>query len=446
VEYIEEDLIRTPSALWSDVTSGGETTPYGIQMVQAGMVNGANAGNRMVCIIDSGYSQQHEDLKDTGVTANVSDSGSGTWNKDSCGHGSHVAGTVAAIAGNGVGVVGVAPAVRLHIVKVFGNDDLAGGNCSWTYSSTLVNALNKCVAAGANIVSMSLGGGGRSKTEARAFANAYALGVLPIAAAGNGGNTQISYPAGYQSVVSVAAVDANETVASFSQRNSDVELAAPGVGVLSTVPFTEVNTLSAGGSTLSGRHIENAGRTAGYLNVIVNGGQCTDTAAVYPAGAIVLCQRGTNTFYQKVTNAKNGGGGAVAIYNNATSDASCGDFAGTLGTGNTSTVPAISMSCADGTAMLAQVGQFGTLVSTLTVPASGYEAWSGTSMATPHVSGVAALVWSNCPGSSATAVRAALDQSAKDKGAVGRDLAYGYGIVQARAALDLMIANGTCHP
>jgi subtilisin family serine protease len=246
--------------------------------------------------------------------------------------------------------------------------------------------------------------------------------------------------------VSVAAVDANENVAGFSQKNPDVELAAPGVGVLSTVPWIELNTLTAGTSTVSGGHVENAGRTGGYTNVLVNGGQCTNTAAVFPAGAIVLCQRGTNTFYEKVTNVKNGGGGAAAIYNNSASDPSCGDFAGTLGDGNSSTLPAISMSCADGTAMLARVGQLGTLVSKLTVPASGYEAWSGTSMATPHVSAVAALVWSNCPGSTAAEVRAALDQSAKDKGAAGRDSAYGYGIVQARAALDLMVASGTCKP
>ena len=60
--------------------------------------------------------------------------------------------------------------------------------------------------------------------------------MLSIAAAGNGGSTKVSYPAGYASVVSVAAVDATEALATFSQRNADVELAAPGVSVLSTVP------------------------------------------------------------------------------------------------------------------------------------------------------------------------------------------------------------------
>jgi subtilisin family serine protease len=455
IAYIEPDVLRYPFALWNDdVTPGGETTPYGIQMVQADLVNNSNGGSRKVCIIDSGYYQAHEDLKDAttdpstnDVTANLSNSGSGTWDQDSCGHGSHVAGTISAIGGNGTGVVGVVPSVKLHIVKVFGDDNLSGGNCAWTYSSTLVDALNKCTAAGvnANVVSMSLGGGAKSRTEEIGFKNAAAAGVLSIAAAGNAGNRTTSYPAGYDSVVSVAAVDADENVADFSQRNRDVEIAAPGVSVLSSLPWIETDTLSSGNTTVSGGHIEFSARTPGYTNVIVDGGQCTSTSAVYPAGAIVVCQRGTNSFLEKVNNAKNGGGGAAAIYNNVASDATCGDFAGTLGEGSSSTIPAISLSCADGSAILTQAGSEGTLVSQVTYGSTGgYEAWNGTSMATPHVSGVAALVWSNCLSASAAQIRDALDKTARDKGAAGRDVAYGYGIVQAAAALTYLNSNNLC--
>lgn len=449
IAYIEPDVLRYPTALWNDITLGGETTPYGIQMVQADLVNNLNGGSRKVCIIDSGYYQAHEDLKDasTGdVTANLTNSGSGTWDQDSCGHGSHVAGTISAISGNGTGVVGVVPSVKLHIVKVFGDDVLSGGNCAWTYSSTLVDALNKCTAAGANVVSMSLGGGLKSRTEDKAFQAAYSQGVLSIAAAGNAGNRTTSYPAGYASVVSVAAVDADENVASFSQRNRDVEIAAPGVSVLSSLPWIETDTLSSGTTSVSGGHVEFSARTPGYTNVIVDGGQCTSTSAVYAAGAIVVCQRGTNSFLEKVNNVKNGGGGAAAIYNNVASDVTCGDFAGTLGDGNSSTIPAISMSCADGTAILGQAGSSGTLVSQVTYGSTGgYEAWDGTSMATPHVSGVAALVWSNCLSATAAQIRDALDKSARDKGAAGRDIAYGYGIVQAAGALAYLQANNVCN-
>jgi subtilisin family serine protease len=88
-----------------------------------------------------------------------------------------------------------------------------------------------------DIVSMSLGGGGRNNVEESFMKSVYEDdGVLLIAAAGNGGNTAFSYPASYDSVMSVAAVDESENHADFSQRNSQVDIAAPGVSVLSTLP------------------------------------------------------------------------------------------------------------------------------------------------------------------------------------------------------------------
>jgi serine protease len=437
IDYIEEDVIREPYAV-SDVTSGGETLPYGIQLVQANQVSTSAAASQKICIIDSGYSQQHEDLKDasTGDITSTLTSGTGTWDKDSCGHGSHVAGTISAIAGNGVGVVGVIPGVRLHIVKVFGNDDLTGGACGWTYSSNLVAALNACTAAGANIVSMSLGGNIKSRTEDTAFGSAYAAGVLSIAAAGNGGNTRVSYPAGYTSVVSVAALDANEALASFSQRNADVEIAAPGVSVLSSVPWKDINTLTADSITWAGGRIDGAPRTTGVLGALTDGGQCT--AAGSWSGRVVLCQRGTNTFADKVKNVQGGGGVAAVVYNNVASDATCAVFAGTLGDRPRTTIPATTLSCSDGDAAKTHLGSNGDVVSQLSAPASDYEHWNGTSMATPHVSGVAALVWSCNPALTNQDVRNLLTSTAKDEGAAGRDTSFGFGLVQARNAVQAL--------
>jgi subtilisin family serine protease len=325
--------------------------------------------------------------------------------------------------------------VKLHIVKVFGNDNLAAESCSWTYSSTLVDALSKCQAAGANVVSMSLGGTVQSVTEKNAFQSAYNAGVLSIAAAGNAGNTQTSYPAGYASVVSVAAVDANEALASFSQRNKDVELAAPGVGVLSTVPWHDIDTVTFPDSTsIDGGHVDLSGRTTGVGGTLVDGGLCNSVGAW--SGKIVLCQRGTVDFNTKVQNAQSGGAAAAVIYNNVANDATCADFLGTLGTGNSSKIPAITTSCAEGQAALAKAGTVGTLVSNVSVPDSGYEAWDGTSMATPHVSGVAALIWGCYPQATNQRIRDAMTATAKDKGSAGRDNSYGYGIVQAKAAMD----------
>ena len=440
IEFIEEDAIREPYA-FSDTTAGGETVPYGVQMVQADLVSTTAADSRKICIIDSGYSQQHADLKDasTGEVTFTATTGTGTWDQDSCGHGTHVAGTIAAIAGNGAGVVGVNPGARLHIVKVFGNDVLDGGSCSWTYSSNLISALNACRTAGANVVSMSLGGTFKSKTEENAFASANSAGVLSIAAAGNGGNTRTSYPAGYASVMSVAALDANEALASFSQRNQDVEIAAPGVSVLSTVPWHDVDTLTADAITWAGGRLEGGARTAGTIGALVDGGQCT--AAGSWAGRVVLCQRGTNSFAAKVTNVQNGGGVAAVIYNNVASDATCGVFTGTLGDPVQTNIPATTLSCQDGAAALGHAGSNGDVVSHLSVPDSDYERWDGTSMATPHVSGVAALVWSCNPALTNQEVRTALTSHAKDEGAPGRDTSFGYGLVQAKAAVQSLGLN-----
>jgi len=419
VEFIEEDERRYPMA---------QSTPYGVTMVQADQVwaTGTTGANRKVCIIDSGYYMGHEDLQTSGVTGYPAG-----WNTDSCHHGSHVAGTIAAL-NNTTGVVGVLPnGVNLHIIKVFD-----GANCGWSYSSTLADAANRCVSAGANVISMSLGGGTKSRTEETAFQNAYNAGVLSIAAAGNGGNSQMSYPASYPIVVSVGAVDSAKNIASFSQYNSQVEVSAPGVAVQSTVGVREDNTLTVGGATYSGGYIEGAARTAGVTGALVDGGLCTSAGAW--AGKVVLCQRGTISFNDKVVNVKAGGGIGAALYNNV-----AGGFAGTLGTGVTSTIPAISLSLEDGQAIIASggIGQSATEKSLKTEPASGYAFYDGTSMATPHVSAVAALIWSYKTAWTPGQIREALQKTAEDRGAVGRDNYYGFGIVRAKAALDYLKAT-----
>ncbi|HUP48443.1 MAG TPA: S8 family serine peptidase, partial [Thermoanaerobaculia bacterium] len=96
VVMLGEDVKRYPTA---------QTTPYGIPMVQADLLSDANAANCKVCIIDSGFYTGHEDLTGNAVTG-VNNSGTGNWFDDKCGHGTHVAGTVAAI-NNTTGVIGV---------------------------------------------------------------------------------------------------------------------------------------------------------------------------------------------------------------------------------------------------------------------------------------------------------------------------------------------------
>ncbi len=222
VVLIEDDVERYPIGIMesnAEVDLPTQVVPYGIDMVQARDVwdadrdgtadTGAPTGSgRKVCIIDSGFYTDHEDLQ--GVNVSGYD-GNLPWDVDGSGHGTHVAGTIAAM-NNTLGVVGVTPGtVSIYEVRVFGDDG------AWAYSSTLIDAAFKCRDAGANIISMSLGGSRSNRTEMTGFNTLYNTnGILSIAAASNEGTTAYSYPASYDSVVSVAAIDANKQWADFS--------------------------------------------------------------------------------------------------------------------------------------------------------------------------------------------------------------------------------------
>lgn len=430
VAYIEEDARRYPLALTSP--SGppyatGQLVPYGIKMVQADQLSDATAGNRKVCIIDSGYDNAHEDLAGNPVNG-IFDSGTGWWYTDESHHGTHVAGTVAAINNSGTGVVGVAAnrRLQLHIVKVFGAD-------GWAYSSSLAAAANQCRSYGANIISMSLGGSVKVRAEENTFNQLASANILSIAAAGNDGNTRLSYPAGYASVVSVAAIDENKAWATFSQYNKDVEIAAPGVAVLSTVPMGtgSSSALSVGATAYAPGDMEGspkASRTGALADFGLGGSAAPGTMT----GRVCLIQRGTFDFATKVANCQASGGVGAVVYNNV-----AGSFGGTLG-GVATSIPSVTASDTEGAAMRQQFGQS----ATVTVAASNYAYFDGTSMATPHVSAVAALVWSLHTNCTAAQIRNSLNRSAEDLGTAGRDTRFGFGLVRAKAAHDRINALG----
>jgi serine protease len=438
---IEEDAIRylyaqdipAISEFLNDLPdANGQTVPWGIDAVQARDVwdadrdgafdaGAATGAGIKLCIIDTGYYTGHVDL-----SSNVSGTSQvdNAWFEDGAGHGSHVAGTIAAV-NNSTGVVGVAPGVELFIVKIFDNSG------TWTFASDLAAAANTCASNGANVISMSLGGG-YSRKEERSFNTLYSQGVLSIAAAGNDGTTALSYPASYASVVSVAAIDESLSVADFSQQNSAVELAAPGVSVFSTVPYVESRSMVVDGVNYATQHVE----FAAYVEAsgaLVDGGLCTSTGSW--SGKVVLCQRGDISFYDKVMNVENSGGAAAIIYNNVPNE----ELFATLGEGFSSSIVALTLTMEDGQYLVSnKLGANASLSAQYTWPASGYENYNGTSMATPHVSAVAALVWSAYPALTNVELRDVLNATALDLGAAGRDVAFGYGLVQAKAAIDAL--------
>ncbi|HEX2887099.1 S8 family peptidase, partial [Vineibacter terrae] len=201
-----------------------------------------------VAVLDTGIDWTHPDL-----AANVKGSVSfvpGETAMDGNSHGTHCAGTIAAPI-NGVGVVGVAPEASLYAVKVLANN--GSGNWSW-----LIAGLNWCIQNRMHIASMSLGGGS-APVALEAMCNAaFNAGILLVAAAGNSGPGMgtVGVPGKYKNVIAVSAIDNNNVIASFSSRGPEVEICAPGVQVLSTVPGGGYGTKS--GTSMACPHVAGA--------------------------------------------------------------------------------------------------------------------------------------------------------------------------------------------
>lgn len=260
-----------------------------------------------VAVIDTGIDYTHPDL-----AGNYLEGGHDWINDDDdplddFGHGTHCAGIIAALANNGIGIAGLAQ-VKILAEKVL---DASGSGTDATVASGIYHA----VELGAKIISMSLGGYGYSRLLHEAVKYAYENGVLLVAAAGNDGTKIKAYPAAYEEVIAVAATDENNRRASFSNWGDWIELAAPGVGIYSTMPTYHV-TLNDWG---------------------------------YPVN---------------------------------------------------------------------------------------YSHMDGTSMACPHVSGVAALLWSLYPSATNNWLRTQLRRTAEDLGVAGFDRYYGYGLVNARNTVE----------
>jgi subtilisin len=182
-----------------------------------------------VAVLDTGIDWNHPDLRPNvrGAVSFVP----GETAMDGNSHGTHCAGTIGAVV-NGAGVVGVAPEASLYGVKVLANN--GGGQYSW-----IIAGINWAIQNRMNIVSMSLGGDGAPAALEQICNAAFNAGVLLIAAAGNSGPPpagHVGAPGRYRSVIAVSAIDNNNVIAPFSSRGPEVEICAPGVQVLSTLP------------------------------------------------------------------------------------------------------------------------------------------------------------------------------------------------------------------
>lgn len=285
VAFVEKD---TPMSIVS------QTTPTGIQRTFAAgnpnlTIDGADdyRVDVDVAVLDTGIDLEHPDLNVAGSTSCLNTTGGGPrWSRnyycagsgdDDHYHGTHVAGTIGAL-DNGIGVVGIAPGARLWAVKVL---DSAGSG----YTSGILAGIDWVVARGdIEVLNMSLGGSGVNTAYETAIDSAVENGVVVVVAAGNSDTDASNYsPAFVASAITVSAladfdgapgaagtpgcrIDQDDTLADFSNYGSPVDIAAPGVCILSTYPLEKGEYATISGTSMAAPHV------AGAAALLASGG------------------------------------------------------------------------------------------------------------------------------------------------------------------------------
>jgi subtilisin family serine protease len=391
----------------------------------------------VVAVIDTGIKYDHADL-----SSNMWNSGSGSipnhgWNvitgastpnnpMDDHGHGTHVAGTIGAVGNNGVGTTGICWKVQLMAVKALDSDG-AGT------TSDIVTGINWAVSHGAKVINMSLGGGGMDSAMSTAIDNAKNSGTVVVVAAGNEGSNNDStpsYPCSFSkaNLICVAALDQAYGLATFSNYGANsVDVAAPGVNIASTWPYS-VTAISEDFSS-------------GWTYSPNSGGWGLETLSLggvpYPSLVNPSNWNGTNTYSANsdhhvyktfnlsgvvkaslaylVTLDTESGTDLFSIYNSGTGgDPITGgsQLSASVDSGNqayyNSELP-VSSSCLTTTCTIglrfysnASVQKTGVAFLQFQVMKSVYDTThynvlEGTSMATPHVAGLAAMIFAYNP-------------------------------------------------
>mmetsp|Transcript_31564 Transcript_31564/g.76516 ORF Transcript_31564/g.76516 Transcript_31564/m.76516 type:complete len:755 (-) Transcript_31564:2288-4552(-) len=427
-----------------------ETTPWGIEAIQADQIEPGPYGVT-ICIVDSGVAANHPDLPTSQISGvDRADRPRWNWNIDRAGHGTHVAGIVAAQSNNARGVRGVistsssssSPSsiggIRLFSVRAL-SDDREG------YESDIWMGVQQCINAGADVINLSLGSPVQSAFAGNLYRQAVEeFGVVLVAAAGNSGDSATYYPASHPSVISVAAASDTGDRLSSSVFNSQIELAGPGVNILSTsTAFHSVQTSTFGYPAELVTGTPDLARTGPLAKCDYDDKECDDVQS----GGICLISatdadtNGDGTSLQEVLDGCKEGGGIGAILYSEAGGRNAINRMYTQG----ETIPAVVISRGSALELIDQMRD--NFVVTIGDQGNDSEEYtyvlkSGTSMAAPHVTASIALLKSHFDNCKPSQLRFAMELKATGGGKCNENV--GYGIIQVKDTFDWLAEKGGC--
>ncbi len=224
-----------------------EELTWGVDRINADEVWGESTGFEIkVAILDTGIDLEHPDLKDN-IIRDVNIIKPKKSGNDDSGHGTHVAGIIAAL-DNDIGVIGTGPEISLYAVKV-----LAKNGRGWL--ADLIDGLDWCIDNKVHVVNMCFGSPSDNQSFREAIQKVNQAGIIQVASAGNNGEYGggIDYPAKYIEVIAVSAIDENDSFASFSSYGPEIDLTAPGVDIKSTYKDGSYETME--GTSMSAPHV-----------------------------------------------------------------------------------------------------------------------------------------------------------------------------------------------
>jgi thermitase len=247
VEHVDYNYLRLPYYEPNDPRFPARGQ-WGLRKIEAPAAWDKTLGNGVrVAVVDTGIDGGHPDLESKIAMQKDLVDNDGVAEDDADGHGTHVAGTVGAATNNGRGVAAVCPGCKLMVAKSGG-----GGENGFT-DADIAQGIYWSVNNRARVINLSVGGEEFSWALKHAVDYAWERRVVVVAAAGNEDTDTPSYPAAYGHAISVVATNTSDRKSPFSNYGSTVDVAAPGVNILSTVPGAGYETKS--GTSMASPHV-----------------------------------------------------------------------------------------------------------------------------------------------------------------------------------------------